>query len=121
VPVFMDPAGGDGPVGRTDYFFVTGQGTMFETGKAAKLTSILDGTSNTIAMVEVKGFGVNWAEPSELDLSQPLALPKGNHPGGNIVLFADGSVKLLSNKITPADIRALATSAGFESAITLPP
>jgi prepilin-type processing-associated H-X9-DG protein len=121
VPVFMDPAGGDGPVGRTDYFFVTGQGTMFETGKAAKLTSILDGTSNTIAMVEVKGFGVNWAEPSELDLSQPLALPKGNHPGGNIVLFADGSVKLLSNKVTPADIRALATSAGFESAITLPP
>jgi hypothetical protein len=63
----------------------------------------------------VKGSGTSWAEPRELDLSGPQALPEGNHPGGNLVLFGDGSVRLLEQaSLTPAKIRALATRSGGE-------
>ena len=52
-----------------------------------RFADITDGTSNTLFMVEVKNSGINWAEPRDLDISQPMALPPGNHPGGNLAVF----------------------------------
>jgi len=114
IPVFHDPASPTmGP--QTDYLFVTGQGTIFEAGQATKFAGITDGTSNTMMMVEVKSSGINWAEPRDLDISQPMPLPPGNHPGGNIVGIADGSVRFMSKNTAPDVIRFMATKSGGEA------
>jgi len=115
VNVFMDPSSSArDQASRTDYFFVTGKGTMFEDGKNIQLTDILDGTSNTIAMVEARGKSKSWAEPGDIDLSFPQPLPEGNHSNGNLVLFADGSVRMLPKNLSPTEVRSMATIAGIE-------
>jgi DNA-directed RNA polymerase subunit RPC12/RpoP len=115
LPVFHDPSSPGGGAGQTDYLFVTGTQTVFEDDKGTPMMRITDGMSNTILVVEVKNSGVNWAEPSDLDLSQPIPLPQGNHPGGNLVLFGDGSVRFVSQSATPGQIHAAATKDGGEA------
>jgi hypothetical protein len=113
IPVFHDPSG----VGttQTDYLFVTGKGTIFEAGQATKFSGITDGSSNTIMLVEVRNSSVNWSEPRDLDISQPMPLPPGNHPGGNIVGTADGAVRFMSKNVNPTLIRELSTRNGGEA------
>jgi prepilin-type processing-associated H-X9-DG protein len=95
--------------------FVTGKGTLFEAGQYTKFRDVHDGTSNTIMVVETRNSGIRWAEPRDLDISQPMALPAGNHPGGNIALFGDGSVRFLSKSVAAKTVRDAATKAGGEA------
>src|SRR5262245_9461596 len=113
IPVFHDPSSPSASA-STDYLFVTGAGTIFEADQATKLMGVTDGTSNTMMIVEVRGSGVNWAEPKDLDICQPMSLPPGNHPGGNIVGIADGSVRFMSKNVPPEQVRAMATKNGSE-------
>jgi hypothetical protein len=114
LPIFCDPSAA-APSSRTDYLFVVGKGTAFDEPGPHSLNSLTDGTANTLFMLEVKNSGISWAEPRELDISQPMALPAGNHPGVNLGTFFDGSVKAIRNDTPPADVRAFATEAGNES------
>src|SRR5262245_28651730 len=114
IPVFVDPSSANSPAGQTDYLFVSGKGAVFEADKMTKLSEITDGTSNTIVVVEVKNSGINWAEPRDLTIGQPMSLPAGNHPGGNNVLYADGSVRFMSKSTGTTVIRAIATKDGGE-------
>lgn len=116
IPTFRDPAD-TGPPGQTSYLFVTGQGTIGEAGKAVKIGEIMDGTSNTIIFVEVAGSGIHWVEPRDWDAA--TSLPPGNHKPGNVVGFADGSVRTLSKDTPPAAIKSATTRAGGE-AVFLP-
>jgi hypothetical protein len=116
IPVFMDPSSANPPAGQTDYLFVTGKGAVFESGKTTKISEITDGTSNTMIVVEVENSGINWAEPRDLPINQPMSLPAGNHPGGNMSAFADGSVRFISKAAAASDIRAAATKDGTEPA-----
>jgi uncharacterized protein DUF1559 len=119
--VFQDPSAPPNMSGQTDYLFVTGTGTVMEPKPGGmKIADITDGTSNTMSMVEFKGTGVNWAEPRDFDVTQPTALPPGNHPGGNIVAMYDGSVRFVSQNTPPQTIHQLSTRAGGE-VITNPP
>ena len=111
---FTDPSGGTQTPGRTDYLFVTGRGTIFEGDRATKISEVTDGLSNTVIIVEVRNSGVNWAEPRDLAIEQPMALPAGNHPGGNVVGLGDGSVRFLSKTVSQSDVRGAATMAGGE-------
>ena len=117
IPVFRDPSSGDQTPGKTDYVFVTGTGTVFDGDKSVALSAIADGTSNTLVLVEGRNAGIGWAEPRDFDLSQPITLPPGNHPGINLAAFADGSVRALSNNVSPTVIRSLSTRAGGENAV----
>jgi type II secretory pathway pseudopilin PulG len=113
--VFTDPSDlTNGNPSRSNYLFVTGQGTIFESGKFTTFADIVDGTSNTIAMIEVKGGANNWAQPDDADFTRPQAFPQGNHPGGNLVLYGDGSVQQLAKSTPPLEVRALATIGGGE-------
>ena len=119
--IFQDPSAPPSASGQTDYLFVTGTGTAMEPNpRGMKIADITDGTSNTMAMVEFKGSGVNWAQPRDFDVTQPTALPPGNHPGGNIVMMYDGSVRFVTKNISPQTVHQLATRAGGE-VITNPP
>jgi type II secretory pathway pseudopilin PulG len=117
--VFEDASSGVQSPGKTDYLFVTGKSTVFEGNKAIALSAIKDGTSNTAIVVEVKNTGISWAQPQDLDITQAMSLPPGNHPGGNLVAFADGSVRFVSQSVAPATVQAMATKDGMES-VTLP-
>jgi len=116
IPMFTDPSSPSSMAGQTDYLFVTGKGTVFEGDKSTPIRAISDGTSNTIILVEVKNSGVNWAEPEkDFDAVQAASLPAGNHPGGNLAAFADGSVRFISKNVAPTVIRGMATKDGNES------
>ena len=69
VPVYSCPSSPAGSPGSTEtsYMVIAGPGTVFDADKACKMSEIMDGTSNTLMVVEVKGTGVNWAEPKDLD------------------------------------------------------
>ncbi len=114
IKLFMDASSTDTTPGKTDYLFVTGQGTVFEGAKSVPMGQIADGTANTILAIDVKNSGVHWAEPRDLDLSQPVQLPAGNHNNGNIVLFADGSVRYVTQTVSPQTLREMATKSGGE-------
>jgi prepilin-type processing-associated H-X9-DG protein len=113
--VFTDPSDLATTPGQTSYLFVSGPGAMFETGKTIALRDILDGTVNTAAVIEVHSSGIVWSEPRDLDPRQAAPLPKGSHPGGNIVLMADGSVRFVSQAVAPGTMQAMTTRAGGET------
>jgi prepilin-type processing-associated H-X9-DG protein len=123
IPVYSCPSTPGGPGStETNYMVITGPGTVFDDGNACKLREILDGTSNTLMVVEVCGTSVNWAEPQDLDASSityPLGSPGGTspasrHPGGLMVAMCDGSVRFISNSIDPREFDDLVTKAGQE-------
>jgi prepilin-type processing-associated H-X9-DG protein len=121
IPTYDSPT--DAAVGATaDYLIVAGPETIFDAAKPAKMAEIVDGTSNTILVVESVGSGIGWSEPRDLSLAN-LDLTINGTPGNSIrsgnaqgasVLFADGSVRFLKNGTDPQVLRALLTKGGGE-------
>jgi hypothetical protein len=117
--VFVDPSATPTGPGQCNYAFLTGTGSMFESGRKARIADITDGTSNTIMMIEVQTTGPSWAAPGDIDISQlATGLPATNHPGGGQVVLGDGSVRFLSQTIDPQTLRALGTRAGNEAVMS---
>jgi type II secretory pathway pseudopilin PulG len=112
---FTDPSATKRIPGQTDFLFVVGKGTVFDPPPTySGMAKIADGTSNTMFMVEVKNSGICWAEPRDLDISQPMSLPPGNHPNVNMAVFYDGHTSAITKNVSPQLIRNLATCAGGE-------
>ena len=122
IPVFHCPSSTAGPT-ETNYMAIAGPGTVFEDAKATTMMEITDGTSNTLMVVEVENSGVNWAQPVDVDasrLSPPWSppgpgKPGSRHPGGIQAALCDGSVRFLSEAISPTTVQALSTKAGGEA------
>ncbi len=113
------------PSGECDanYVMVVGQGTLGgKPNEGVKMRDITDGTSNTIAVIEIGGSGIHWMEPRDLTVEEvithitdPGASPfKPTHPFGVNVAMADGSVSFIPNSIDPNTLRALLTRSGGE-------
>lgn len=124
VPVYTCPSSPAGPGStETNYMVITGPSTVFDAGKACTFPEILDGTANTVMVVEVAGTGVNWGEPKDLDastLTYPLGTPGGStpgshHPGGLNVAMCDGSVRFVADAVSPQVFNAMITKAGAEA------
>jgi hypothetical protein len=114
--VFANPSSSAGP-GKTVYLLPTGPGTMFADNKPVTFPKIIDGTSNTIMIVEASdAAAVDWTKPDDLKLNpdKPKAGLEGARSGGFQVSLADGSVRMLSDSIDLDTLKALFTPDGRE-------
>jgi hypothetical protein len=68
------------PATDTNYVAAVGPKTTFSENGFIRMSDILDGTSNTILLVEVHNSGIHWMEPRDLHMHQmPMAI---NPPQG---------------------------------------
>ncbi|NQV23633.1 MAG: DUF1559 domain-containing protein [Rhodopirellula sp.] len=112
----------------TDYTMLAGRETLSAV-KPRGPNGIADGASNTLAIVEATGLNIVWTEPRDANVDrEPLGINfKGTgkydspglmsawHVGGAQAVFADGSVRFLSQDIDPQVLKALTTANGGES------
>jgi hypothetical protein len=111
------------PKGETNYVAVVGPDTLWPGEKATSFAGLIDGSSNTIMVVEVHNSGIHWMEPRDLHVTQmPMAVnpPRGQgisspHPNCALAVFADGHTQALRNDTPPSVLRAALTIAGGES------
>ncbi|MDP6447385.1 MAG: hypothetical protein QF805_26545, partial [Pirellulaceae bacterium] len=88
--------------GHTTFLAPVGKGTIFGGAKQTSLRDVVDGTSNTVAIVNVRPEkAVPWTAPRdyEFDAKDPIA---GIQIGANdrwLSGFADGRVQLLHRKL----------------------
>ncbi|HEV7279668.1 MAG TPA: DUF1559 domain-containing protein [Pirellulaceae bacterium] len=97
-----------GDFSLTNYFVVTGDGTMFGPDRWTKFSDVTDGLSNTIMIVECNSpdFRVKWYEPRDIPFDEmefKLNPPRGigvssAHPGVAHVALADGSVRSVAGE-----------------------
>jgi hypothetical protein len=105
--------------GLTTYRGFFGPGAFFEKGQDTAVGNILDGTSNTIMVLEAHE-AVPWTDPNSDLPFDPEARPSlygagSPHPGGFDAAMAGGSVRFLKTSISAAVFRALITKAGGEA------
>lgn len=104
--------------GGLSYLAVATSGSLFEGGHASSFSDITDGTSNTIAVIEVNSRPSSWLQPADFDQRElERVLAEGlssQHPGGTQVLFADGSVRFIAATINRETFEALLTRTGDE-------
>jgi hypothetical protein len=109
-------------VKETSYVMVVGAGTLSDGPNAVRLEDISDGPSNTVAVVEMTGSGIHWAEPRDLDtdtMSYGINDPdrpciRGPHGAGALVVLCDGKEEYLTNSTAPETVKAVTTIAGGE-------
>jgi len=127
VAVYNCPSGDHDQKGSastmTSYVAVVGPETAWPESGTTSIRDITDGTSTTLLIVEVANSGIHWMEPRDLHVVQmaPTINPKSGqgisspHAGGAQVLMADGTVRFISQTLTPELFRALLTRHGGET------
>lgn len=112
----------------TDYAMLTGTGAFSLPNRPSRLQTIIDGASNTLAVVEAAGQNIVWTEPRDANAeTQPIGInlagdensesrgiASSRHALGVNVLFADGTVRTVDENIDPQVLKALTTIAGGE-------
>jgi hypothetical protein len=92
----------------TYYQVFTGPGTPFPAGKKSRLANIVDGTSNTIGVIEA-GPPVPWTKPADIAYDPKQPLPKFTGPFSNqlhLTMF-DGSAWAVRRDIPERELRHL--------------
>jgi prepilin-type processing-associated H-X9-DG protein len=120
--VFHCPADKANPGTLTDYVAIVGPETIWQANRGATFDEVTDGSSNTIAVVEATGLGVNWMEPRDLPFSavangiNPKQGPgmASQHPGAVIAVFADGHTQTIQQNLSRKLLRAICTKDGCE-------
>gem|GEM_PF-5528436 len=109
------------PAGFTQYVALTGEMAAFPGRRAVNIKEITDGTSNTLAIVELdKTTGVPWMAPRDIDwagfhgIQSDSIEGRKQHVGGTNCAFADGSVKFLKGSIDRQTLYRLMTVNGGE-------
>lgn len=119
MPRTFAPEGENLQPGHTPYVVPVGKKTMFFGPKGGKLGEVTDGTSNTVALIQVPANrAVIWTKPDDLDADLPFdALTKGF--GDRITVgFGDGSIRRLKFPLKEEVFRNLLNKADGN---TIPP
>lgn len=104
------------PSSNCDYFALVGPGSVFFPADVpTKIREIVDGTSNTIAVVEAKR-DIPWTKPEDIEFEADKPLPKlgGFFEGGYNAVFPSGAVRFLPADLKDATLLKLITKAGRE-------
>jgi prepilin-type processing-associated H-X9-DG protein len=122
-PEFACPGGPGLRSGRTSYLVIVGPeaeatsvNTPFEPTRSVELREFVDGTSNTILVMETT-TPVPWTKPDDLRWAPDGPLPRvaSPHPDGANMLFGDGAVKFIRPAIRPEILRGALTINGGET------
>lgn len=91
-----------------------GNELLFKQNQGMKLSQITDGKSNRIMAVDRGDDFKAWGDPANLARPADIIGPdkKTLLPGGNLILFSNGRVQFVSNKIDPQILKALSTPDG---------
>jgi hypothetical protein len=103
--------------GKTMFQVPVGAETLFDRNEGTKMSEILDGTSNTIWVVEVvPERAVEWTKPAdwEVDLQNPLVGVQKPDSTTFMAGFVDGHTEMIPMNIDPKKLRGLLTRAGKE-------
>ena len=117
---------------NTHYFAVVGEQTMWPPGRGRKISEVVDGTSNTIMLIESQHKAVPWAKPEDLSFEKAVELltdPPTSSDFGHLVdegffhkpssginvAFADASVRFLPLPISKENAIAILTADGGEA------
>ena len=114
-PVYRNP---NAPANTTfsSYLALVGKTTALgDSENGTKFRDILDGTSNTVMLVEVQRK-IPWTKPADISFDPDGKLPdlKGFHKGGSHVGIGDGSVRFVAASIDKTILKALFTRDGGE-------
>jgi beta-lactamase regulating signal transducer with metallopeptidase domain len=99
--------------GKTDYFVVTGKGTLFDADAPTRRESISDAAGETILVLQ-SFQRVPWTQPVDIETAadHKAVRPFRGHGKGFYAAFADGTVKFVSKETDAASVRAMFTKAG---------
>jgi hypothetical protein len=104
--------------GKTTYLGPVGEHMLFSgTTKTVGVQNIIDGTSNTIMLLDVDDdHAVIWTKPDDLkvEAKDPKVGLRNNPGSGFLVGLCDGSVRFLKASIDPKTLYALFTRDGGE-------
>lgn len=136
IPIYKHPSAPNHGGGVTDFVGLAGVGEdgpklpvnnpkagIFAYDRATRLADITDGTSNTAAVAESDGQSRPWLQGGPSTIRPLTQQPYINGPdgiggitrGGANVMFADGSVRFISENIDPSVFEALVTIQGGEA------
>lgn len=106
---------------EANYMVITGDEYLFHQDEERKPSELKDGRRNTLMVVEVVNTGIQWTEPTDLDVENidwNRDRQKGlgsQHPDGGLhVLMANGLVYYLGEFVTPEALTSMATIQGGE-------
>jgi hypothetical protein len=112
-PVFRNPQIPT-EVGYTTYVIPYGEGTAGSVEKGIQFAMMTDGSSNTIAVVEVdSGYAVPWTAPDDISIDE-TDLNDAFPPRGSTVGFFDGSVQFVSKFVDLEILEKMLTYSGGE-------
>lgn len=99
---------------NTGYFVITGADTLFPDDRPISVGAIIDGSSNTIAIVEAKRK-IHWAKPEDIPYQKGEMKSKlGGFFGSKmLVAFADGSIRTLDLEQNSDQLDKLINPGGF--------
>lgn len=99
----------------TNFVAIVGDETMWPPGKQLRYRDVNDLHSATIHFAEYNGDPIHWMSPVDLGFST-MSFQAGDPNGIDsqylepAVAMIDGSVKRLSDDVTPAELRAMCTA-----------
>lgn len=108
---------------ETSVVGIVGDGTIFPGKTPARRNDITDNPATTLVVVERHESGICWMEPRDLVRSRMSNVINGSgandihvlRPEGAVAIMADGSVRTLSPRFSPAALSAITTVAGGEN------
>jgi hypothetical protein len=122
IPEFINPELQGAPLTDAEGFGLShyaANSHVLSANKTLRLQDITDGTSTTLLIGEVNtgfkawGHPVNWRDPTK-GINTPQGFGGASYSGGATFVMVDGSVRFISERISPEVLRALSTPAGGE-------